>query len=182
VTCLILFLFQGPFFVSPIFYIHILTVAPFAHCNIMIYVIAVGLLFVASSTSALFFFRVKAVYDNNRIVTIFFGSLWFVLFGLCFMLPLAAKATHIGRTQICIVVQVERYGSIPVIAHFVFDTFVFLAISVRIVSFSIVGDTFGAQMRSFFRGDGLPNLSRSLLYGGQLYYLSVISSPTIDTY
>jgi hypothetical protein len=71
------------------------------------------------------------------------------------------------------ITHVNHYPSFPLIAHFAFDTLVFFAISLRIVSFSIVGDTFGARMRSFFRGDGLPNLSRSLLYGGQLYYLSV---------
>jgi len=72
------------------------------------------------------------------------------------------------------ITHVNHYPSFPLIAHFAFDTLVFFAISLRIVSFSIVGDTFGARMRSFFRGDGLPNLSRSLLYGGQLYYFTAI--------
>jgi hypothetical protein len=89
------------------------------------------------------------------------------------LLPFSPSAEFIGTTQtgICIVTRIEQYASIPLIAHFVFDTLVFLAISARIVSFSIVGDTFGERMRSFFRGDGLSILSRSLLYGGQLYYM-----------
>jgi hypothetical protein len=160
-------------FASLIFHIHILTVAPFVHCKSLTYILGGGLLVAVPSTSALFFFRVRAVYYNNKIVTVFFGSLWFVSFGLCFLLPFAGKAEHIGPTRFCMITQVNHYPSFPLIAHFSFDTLVFLAISLRIASFSIVGDTFGSWMRSFFRGDGLPNLSRSLLYGGQLYYLSV---------
>jgi hypothetical protein len=37
-----------------------------------------------------------------------------------------------------------------------------------------MGDTFGARMRSFIRGEGLPVLAKSLLQSGQLYYLFVI--------
>jgi hypothetical protein len=153
-----------------------LTVAPFVHCNIPLYVTAGGIILGVSSTSALFFIRVKAVYCNHRIITVFFGLLWLMLSGLYFVVPAAAKAVHIGPTQICLMIRVEHYAAIPVLIQVVFDTLVFLAISLRLISFSIVGDTFGARMRSFFRGDGLPSLSRSLLYGGQVYYSSVISS------
>jgi hypothetical protein len=114
---------------------------------------------------------VRAVYCNNRIITVFFGLLWLMLFGLCFVVLLAAKAVHIGPTQICIIIRVEHYGAISLLVHVVFDTLVFLAISLRLSSFSIMGDTFGARVRSFLRGDGLSSLSRSLLYDGQLYYL-----------
>jgi hypothetical protein len=160
-------------FLLPIFHIHIPTVAPFVQCNVAKYVIGGGLIVDVSSTSALFFFRVKAVYCNNRIITVFFGLLWFALFGLCFAIPFGVKVELIG--QICIITRVEHYALISLIVHVIFDTLVFLAIPLRLLSFSIMGDTFGARMRSFFRGDGLPGLSRSLLYGGQLYYLLVIS-------
>jgi hypothetical protein len=58
--------------------------------------------------------------------------------------------------------------------HAIYDTLVFLAISFRILSYTVVGDTFEARVKSFFRGTGLPNLSRSILQGGQLYYLFAV--------
>jgi hypothetical protein len=159
-----------------IFYIPILTVAPIVHCDVARYVTAGAFILEVSSTSALFFLRVRAVYCNKRIITVFFGLLWLILFGLCFIVPLATKAGHMGRTQICTIIQIDHYIIIPLLVQVVFDTLVFLAISLRLLSFSIVGDTFGARVRSCLRGDGLPSLSRSLLYGGQVYYSSVTSS------
>jgi hypothetical protein len=35
-----------------------------------------------SATSLLFFFRVRAVYNNSRIITAFFGLLWLAITGL----------------------------------------------------------------------------------------------------
>jgi len=147
--------------------------APVDNCNALMYS-GGGLIIVAiPSTSALFFYRVKAIY-NHKIVTIFFGFLLFALFGLCFLFSIAAKSGHIGPTRYCIVTHFEHYGSMPNLLHSIYDTLVFIAISLRIVSYSIVGDTFGARMRSFFRGAGLPSLSRSVLQGGQLYYFPTI--------
>jgi hypothetical protein len=83
------------------------------------------------------------------------------------------------------VVHVGMYATMPAIINLVLDTVVFMAISLRMVSLSIRDDTFSAIMKSFFRGDGLPSLSRSLLHSGQLYYWSVVilvvSSPGFIT-
>jgi hypothetical protein len=63
--------------------------------------------------------------------------------------------------------------AIPILLQSAFDTLVFIAISFRIASYSIVGDTFNGRVRSLFRGEGLPSLSRRIIMGGQLYYLFV---------
>ena len=152
-----------------------LAVTSFADCNIPNYIITIFPVLLFTSSSALFFLRVKAVYGNNRIITVFFGLLLLVLFGVCFLIPLSTKGKHLPTTQICIVFQVEVYVAIPLIAHFVFNNLIFIAISLRITSFSLIGGTFSVRLRSFFRGDGLSRLSKSILYGGQLYYMSVIS-------
>jgi hypothetical protein len=146
------------------------------HCDAVIYGVGACFVIAVPSTYALFFFRVKAVYCNNKIITIFFGSLLVALFGLAFLVPLGAKGAHIGTTKRCILTSVRSYVSAPVIFNAISDTLVFIAISVRIMSYSIAGDTPGTRIRSFFRGDGLPSLSRSLLQSGQLYYLFVTNS------
>jgi hypothetical protein len=128
------------------------------------------------SSSAMFFFRVKAVYCDNRVIIVFFGFLWFALFGLSFIIPSAVKGAHIGTTQRCIITFVAPYTTAPVILNAINDTLIFIAISVRLVSLTSTSDSFSARIKSFWLGDGLPALSRSLLQGGQLHYLSVKSS------
>ena len=147
---------------------------PVAHCNALLCAIGSCYVVAVSSTSALFFFRVKGVYGNNKYVTTLFGFLWFTLFGLSFLVPPAIKGTHIGTTQRCIITSVANYAPTPVVLNTIIDTIVFLAISFRITSYSIVGDTFKTRVQSFWSGDGLPQFSRSLLQGGQLYYSFVI--------
>jgi hypothetical protein len=149
--------------------------ASIADCNAVL--IAMGCFFVVGvpSTSALFFFRVKAVYYHNKFITWFFGFLLFALFALSFLVPVTRRGTHIGTTQRCINIETQHYASAPVLLNAIMDTLIFIAISFRVISYSLVGNTFGARMRSFFRGDGLSIIAKSVLQGGQLYYLSVIS-------
>jgi hypothetical protein len=143
------------------------------HCNTILIVIGCFFVLAGPSTSALFFFRVRAVYYQNKFITAFFAMLLFAMFGLSFLSPFALRGEHIGTTQRCITTKTERFGSVPILLNSIMDTLVFIAISFRIVSCSLVGDTFSARMRSFFRGDGLPSLSKSVLQGAQLYYLFV---------
>jgi hypothetical protein len=140
-------------------------------CNALASATSWFIIITAPSTSALFFFRVRAIYSNDKIITVFFGSLLILLFGLCILPPLGTDTMHIGTTRRCINTKVATFSVIPIAVNSIFDTLVFIAISLRIVSYSIVGDTYSACMRSFVRGDGLPVLSKSLLQGGQLYYL-----------
>jgi hypothetical protein len=54
------------------------------------------------------------------------------------------------------------------------DTLIFLAISYRMMSLSAVDGPWTARAKSFFTGDGMYRLSKSLLHSGQVYYLSVV--------
>ena len=78
---------------------------------------------------------------------------------------------NIPYTKRCHEVTVKDYGSIPTIITAVYDTLVFLAISWRIISYTVEGDTWQARSRFFFMGKGLHSVSKALLRGGQLYYL-----------
>src|SRR5262245_11264648 len=106
-------------------------------------------------------FELKPSNNNNKFITIFFGFLLFALFGISFLFPISATLGNIGTTKRCIVTKFQHYGSLPNLIHSIFDTLVFLAISFRILTYTVIGDTFGARMRSFFQGVGLPTLSRS---------------------
>jgi len=128
----------------------------------------------------MFFLRVKAIYVDSKIVTVCFGLLWLAIFGSLFSIPFDTTATHIGPTKRCIIITVNYHSVIPLILQSAFDTFIFIAISFRIASYSMVGDTFVARIKSLFRGRGLPHLSRSIIQGGQLYYLFVNSDFIVD--
>jgi hypothetical protein len=153
-----------------------------AHCNPVL--IATGCFFVLGvpSTSALFFFRVQAIFYRNKLITTFFGALLFSLFGLSVLMPFTGRGEHIGTTQRCLPTKIEHFGALPVFLNSLMDTLIFIAISFHIVSYSLVGATFNARMRSFFRGAGLPSLSKSILQGGQLYYLFVTRDFSLPGY
>jgi len=144
------------------------------HCQALLYIIGGFYVIAIPSTSLLFFFRVRAVYSNSPYITWFFGLVWISLLGLSVCVPLSIDGGHIGPTKRCINTVVRSYGSTPIILNAIYDTLVFLTISFRIVSFTFVGETKGAQIKSFFFGDGLPRMSKGLLQGGQLYYFATI--------
>ena len=76
-----------------------------------------------------------------------------------------------GPTNRCINTAVKSFGFAPIVLNAVNDTLVFVAISLRIVSYTTIGDSWKVRVRSFFVADGLPRLSKALLQSGQLYYL-----------
>jgi len=130
-----------------------------------------------SATSLLFLIRVKAVYNHSRIVTIFFSFLWLCIVGLTLstLLTIGISANHIPYTRRCVDdVPNATYGTIPIIVTAAFDTLVFLAISYHMVAISMKGNTWSARAKSFFTGDGLYHISKSLLQSGQVYYFVTI--------
>jgi len=149
-------------------------VAPVVHCHALLYIIGSFVVLSMSSNSLLFFFRVRAVYGNSTIITGFFGFLWVATSGLYVLNPFALFGEHIGPTNRCILTSVRSYVSVPVFLNAINDTLIFLAISYHIISYTIIGDSWSARAKSFFRADGLPKLSKGLLQGGQLYYFATI--------
>jgi hypothetical protein len=121
----------------------------------------------------MFFLRVKAVYMNSKVIVTFFGLLWLSVLGTLFEL-FKVTPGHDGTTKKCIIVSVNVALVVPIFLHTTFDTLVFIAISLRIASYSMVGDNFRTRLKSLFRGQGLPRLSRCIILGGQLYYLFVV--------
>jgi len=84
------------------------------------------------------------------------------------------RGKRIPYTMRCTEILAHAYPTIPVILASVNDTLVFLAISCRMVSRSMVNSTWSARAKSFIRGDGLQHLSKSLLQSGQAYYFATI--------
>ncbi|KZP19071.1 hypothetical protein FIBSPDRAFT_1045806 [Athelia psychrophila] len=126
-----------------------------------------------TSTSFLFFLRVRAVYLQSRTITILFGALWAVTasVGICFGALEVHGAEHIPHTAHC-ANTIAKYNFIPVTMTFVHDTMVFLAISYRLAAGAVTAGDWRSRVLSIVTGKGLFSLSRSLMKGGQLYYLA----------
>jgi hypothetical protein len=130
-----------------------------------------------SSTSLLFFFRVKAVYSNRKPVTIFFFCLWLMVVGCTMTVPFAMTSGNIGPTPYCINLSAKSWITAATWGTLIHDSAVTLAISLRLLQNSYVDyDSYDhrARVKLIFSGSALPRLSRTIFQDGQLYYWRVM--------
>jgi hypothetical protein len=136
--------------------------APVDNCNAIVYTGGAFIIITIPSTSALFFFRMKAIYNHN-IITIFFGSMLFALFRLCFLFP------HSGEER------AHRANSL--LHRHTICTLRFNAESSALhIRHSCVHCHLALHCGRYVGGTDEVILSRSVLQGGQLYYLFVAVS------
>lgn len=170
-------LFQGAYssrfeMVFSLELIRLSPVAPIGNCQNL--QTAMGWCFAAAVplTSALFLFRIAAVFSGNKPVVIFFVLTWLATVGCSILTPFAIGGDHIAWTTRCINTTLKPIVLAGTVANACNDTLVFLALSWRL-SFNSTAPGFAGRSRSVVRGTGLPKLSRTLLQSGQLYYLQV---------
>ncbi|KZV88779.1 hypothetical protein EXIGLDRAFT_797636 [Exidia glandulosa HHB12029] len=138
-------------------------VAQVADCQALM--IGLGWCYVLAvpSTSLLFLFRVRAVFYNERWITVVFFFLWLSTLASAFTVPFAIGGAHIATTKYCIDTAIKSYASAAPITNTAYSSLVFIAISVRIVA-----NSHGQSSRA------RSSVSRALLQGGQLYYLATV--------
>lgn len=126
-----------------------------------------------SSTSLLFYFRVRAIYDKNLYITSFFGLLWLgILVGCIVSAEGAITTAQIGNTRHCIITSLsEVLSSALVILPFLNDTLIFFAISWRLMRISTEHPDVKTCLRTMFLGNTMSNFMKALLRDGQMYYL-----------
>lgn len=78
---------------------------------------------------------------------------------------------RIPYTRRCTEGLAHNFTSVPSLLTAVNDTLVFLAISYRMMRFSLTGSSWKARAKSLLWGEGLNHFSRALLRSGQAYYL-----------
>lgn len=123
--------------------------------------------------SLLFLLRVNAIYLHNKIIVAIFIACWLGLFGsfLLDSLTMLAEFLHPAKSKPCNLAG-RSTDAWAYVANATFDTLVYLAISWRLVSTSMISHCgWRDRLRSFVKGDGLLGLSRALLRSGQYYYL-----------
>ncbi|EJC99632.1 uncharacterized protein FOMMEDRAFT_112698 [Fomitiporia mediterranea MF3/22] len=143
-------------------------------CQALQVALAVCFVLAVSSTSLLFFFRIRAIFNDEKLVVALFGFLWLCVFAGCMTVPFAIQGTHIGPTVFCVNSNVKPYSSAGIVISAVNDTLVLIAISLRILYNASIDDNVGARVKAFWNGGALPNLSKSILQSGQQYYLITV--------
>ncbi|PPQ65076.1 hypothetical protein CVT24_003030 [Panaeolus cyanescens] len=137
--------------------------------------LSIGFVMALPSTSMLFFLRVRAVYNQNPFIMVFFGVLWTTVL-LSSMTPLfGTSGANIGPTKYCVVSRLEPYVASAAIAPLVFDTLVFAAITWRLMGNAHIRCNLKTGLKTLMFGDCLPAFSRAFLQDGQAYYLKAKS-------
>ncbi|CAL1702803.1 unnamed protein product [Somion occarium] len=144
-------------------------------CNTLLAVVTWFGALALPSNSLLFLIRVKGIFHNSRSVVILFGLLWTTTF-LSFSAPFSYVANNEEALGVewCWVPRISALGSAPFIALAIFDTAVFIAISMRVISYS-PAHTWNEKFKSFIFGKNLGHISRALLRSGQLYYMVTVT-------
>ncbi|KAF7981262.1 hypothetical protein HWV62_34147 [Athelia sp. TMB] len=127
----------------------------------------------SAATSLLFFFRVRAVYRHNRAVRALFIVLWVLIL----VSPTAILYTLYDPCEPGLANDCEVSRPLSLIANGTMclnDTLVFVLVSWQMYSNSFARHRGGlsgrARFARFLRGQGLYNISKSVLQSGQLYY------------
>ncbi|KZP30986.1 hypothetical protein FIBSPDRAFT_883688 [Athelia psychrophila] len=97
-----------------------------------------------SFSSFLFFARVRAVYENSRSVTVFFGSFWLAIVGTGLVFLSAAQTSNIAGTKRCAIISAKPWAMSILWVKATFDTAVLVAFTLRLVSNSCLGKALSA--------------------------------------
>jgi hypothetical protein len=143
-------------------------VAAVGSCAKLLKALAWCFAFAVPASASLFYFRVRAVFSGNYLVTIGFGILWLGVLAGCILVPFGIEGTNIGATNRCINAKVQPYSSSGIVINTCYDALIFGAISWRLVLSNSNGDS---RMKAFTRGSGLPWFTRNVMQSGQLYFL-----------
>lgn len=131
-----------------------------------------------STTTLLFFFRVRAMYRDSKLTVLFFLFMWAVISGSS-ITPVFYRSINLGPTEYCTYLvppEYERAADIlPIINGlfvYIHDTLVFAAITLKLVGTpGWSAETGRGWIRLLFSGNYLPRFSRAMLRDGQAYYL-----------
>lgn len=156
-------------------------VLPIENCGALRDVVGIFFVIAETTTSLQFLHRVRAIFYGETIIITCFVVLWLAVVSTSFVVPFITDVAYMGTTKYCDLHMRTRYVPLAVVVMAsIFYTLVFLATSWRLVSnmqFASDNDSrtdlCWKRVKSMFRGDNLPALSREVLRGGRKYYMCV---------
>ncbi|PWN39046.1 hypothetical protein IE81DRAFT_326927 [Ceraceosorus guamensis] len=122
------------------------------------------------STALLLYLRAMALYRWNRKLAMLLGTFWLAILATGIAAPFALSAIEIADTKRCMLRHADTFAKAPVIALFLHDTVVWLAVSARILFYDIPNGQWGRQAFQKHRREGLTPIVAELFKQGTLYY------------
>lgn len=151
-----------------------LSATPVPNCATLKKILEVVYCVAVSSTSLLFFFRTRAVFNRDPWIIFLFACLCLAVFGACVTPIIGVFTGNIGPTSYCMTVEVKPYTAAAVVVPLINDTLIFIAITWRLHSNSSARRTINDGVRVLVFGNYLPAFSKAMLQDGQVYYLWVL--------
>lgn len=131
---------------------------------------AAWLIAVATPLNAfLFLIRVVGIFRGSRVMVYTFIGLWASTWS-SLLIPVSFNVDDNPDNVICLATETKPYGAVGFFTVLLFDSAVFIAISLRVTGISMAR-SWKARLRIFFTGQDTGYISRTLLRSGQLYYL-----------
>lgn len=133
-----------------------------------------------SSNCLLFFFRIRAIFDRDRLIVSFFFFLWLSVIGGSLASEFSISVIDIGPTKHCLPDVVKTYSAAGVILLMIYDGFVYFAISWRLLQHAYISGGL-KKARSFVSGEGFPDFSKALFQSGQQFFAYVCPEVAIHS-
>ncbi|CAL1708186.1 unnamed protein product [Somion occarium] len=159
---------SGVFVTTSFFFV----ASPISDCQTMLTVNGWFGAFATPSNSLLFFLRARGIFYHSRVFIVILFVLWMSTL-TSFASPFSSTAMHIGPTLYCTVDGFDKKIAIGFLTVGVFDTIVFISISIHLSSYGSA-DTWKGRMSTLFSGKNMGYLTRGLLKTGQVYYLATV--------
>ena len=121
-----------------------------------------------TSTSALFFLRLKAIMNGHRWIIAFYALLWLCNAGVSIISPFSFMASHLASTKRCIDTTVKSQISYQFLSDVIYDTFIYFGITLML---ALSLDGLGTRPKPWWNPKNMPALTQAIWQGGQLYYL-----------
>ncbi|KAK7691714.1 hypothetical protein QCA50_005114 [Cerrena zonata] len=172
-----LFMISGVFLAIPNFGVRSSqpTVAPAnrVDCHSLLQAAAWLLAFSTPCNALLFLIRIRGIFLHSPKITWIFALLWSTTFA-SILTPLNfIGGQFVLANRICLVEETRVWAAIGFITVLIFDTAVFVTISIKVLSTNMA-ETWGERARIFFGRKHLGRLSKVLLHSGQQFYLVTI--------
>lgn len=148
---------------------------PISHCQSLVDAIGWFAAFSVAFNNFLFLARIRGVYYHTPWVRHMFLILWFTTLST-FTAALSFTAINIGTTPYCGVIKIRRFVTSGVVATAIYDTAVFFAISLRLISISL-GKTWRDRFRNCLQSHDWTRVSNTLWLTGLVYYMYVVTFP-----
>ncbi|KZP21461.1 hypothetical protein FIBSPDRAFT_1044183 [Athelia psychrophila] len=130
----------------------------------------IGVMYMTGSAAKayLFLLRVRAIYDNSKLVTLLSGVGWLAMVCARMSVSFSLGTSHLKQTGHCTITDMGSSTIFSLWLNLAYDTCIFLSVSVRLASYTKLAGT--PWISSFVGGHGLPHTMRHLLWDGQMYF------------